>query len=92
MIIPGLTESVRINDLSVPESVQLGQEDVVLNCDYDYDEREKRQLEVKWYFQEEDTPFFQWLPAKGGRPQIIGDRFRGHLNLSYVASPDQYKR
>ena len=64
--------SVRIRDLSVPPSVELGEEDVVLNCDYEYEEREKLQLEVKWYFGDEPTPFFQWLPAKEGQPQIIG--------------------
>ena len=70
----GSSLCVRILDLTVPPSVELGQEDVELRCDYDYEEREKRQLEVKWYFADEQTPFFQWLPGEGRTPQIIGER------------------
>ena len=40
--------SVRIRDLDVPSLVELGKESVILDCDYDYDELEKLQLEVKW--------------------------------------------
>jgi hypothetical protein len=60
---------VKILELSVPKLVELGQENVVLDCDYDYDEREKLQLDVKWYFNDSPTPFFQWVPEQMKRPQ-----------------------
>ena len=61
---------VDILELSVPELVELGSENVVLDCDYDYDEREKMELDIKWYFNDSPSPFFQWVPGQLKRPQV----------------------
>ena len=54
----------------MPELVELGSENVVLDCDYDYDEREKMELDIKWYFNDSPAPFFQWVPGQLKRPQV----------------------
>ena len=50
------------------------------------------QLDIKWYFNSEPTPFYQWVPEKMSRPQIIGDKFRHHVDLDHVVHPDSHKR
>ena len=76
--------SVKIRELSVPSVVELGSENILLDCDFDYDEAEKVQLDIKWYFNSEPSPFYQWVPEKMSRPQIIGDKFRKHVDLDFV--------
>jgi len=80
--------------LTVPTATEAGDDDasVILDCDYEYEEREKNHLEVKWYHNKEPSPFLQWLPSSGGPPQIIGDKFRDHLDLSYVSDADIFRR
>ena len=76
----------------MPELVELGSEDIVLDCDYDYREDEKYQLDIKWYFNGEHTPFYQWVPGRMAKPQLIGDKFKDHINLDYTVHQDAYKR
>ena len=72
--------------------VEDGSKNVLLDCDYEYEENEKVQLEIKWYFNSEPTPFYQWVPEKNARPQIIGDKFRHHVDLDHVVHTDSHKR
>ena len=65
--------SVEIRELKVPELVELSPEDIVLDCDFDYDESEKSQLDIKWYFNDEPSPFYQWIPSSRAKPQLIGE-------------------
>ena len=84
---------MRINDLRVPEIFELGASDsILLDCDFDYEDAEKFQLDIKWYFNGEPTPFVQWVPAQMERPQLIGDRFRGHVDLAHAVHEDVFKR
>ncbi len=84
---------MEIRQLSVPKLVELGSENVLLDCDYDYDEREKLQLDIKWYFNDSPSPFFQWVPGQMERPQVIGDLFGRHLDLDYAVrgTRDRFK-
>ena len=56
--------------VSIPRTVEIGQENIILNCDYHFDDEEARQLEIKWYFNKDPSPFFQWIAglpdSKGG--------------------------
>ena len=72
------TLGVDIRELSVPKLVELGSENVVLDCDYDYDEREKMELDIKWYFNDSPSPFFQWVPGQLKRPQVGRSRTFSH--------------
>ena len=75
---------VEIKSMSVPRVVQSGAEDhVVLDCDYDLNEKEARQVDVKWFFNDDNQPFFQWIP--GRKPQTIGDLFENKLDLTFKA-------
>ena len=91
LLFSGVT-AVRIRELNVPALVEDGSENILLDCDYDYEENEKVQLEIKWYFNSEPTPFYQWVPEKNARPQIIGDKFRHHVDLDHVVHTDSHKR
>ena len=53
--------AVSIHELKIPRAVEVGSENVVLDCNYDYDVAEEAGLEVKWYFNREPAPFFQWI-------------------------------
>jgi len=78
---------VEIHKLSVPSLVKYGtMGEVFLDCDFDHSEEEEKQLEVKWYHNDEHSPFFQWLPGSNRPPQVIGDFFRDHLDPSASAS------
>ena len=81
-----------IRELDVPSLVEYGSENILLDCDFDYDENEKVQLDIKWYFNSEPTPFYQWVPEKMARPQIIGDKFKHHVDLDHVVHSDSHKR
>ena len=49
------------DQVSIPRTVEVGEENVILNCDYHFDEEEAQQLEIKWYFNKDPAPFFQWI-------------------------------
>lgn len=53
---------------------------------------EREQLEIKWYFNRSETPFFQWVPHSRSPPQLIGDLFVGHIDLSYASDHDAFKK
>ena len=81
-LLPGFL-CVEITDLVVPSVVESGSEPWVdLSCQFSYNESERKQLDIKWYFNENVTPFLQWIPSSGRKPQIIGDDpFGGRLEL-----------
>lgn len=65
------------------------QKEVVLPCDYDIGDSEIGQLDLKWYFNNEITPFLQWVPGGGRRPQLIEPTpFVGHVDLDYKSWPN----
>ena len=82
---------LEIVEMRVPLVVETGSTpSVVLDCDYVLRRADKRsQLVVQWYFANQTTPVYQWIPGK--KPQDLGV-LKGRLNLDYRASSDQYKR
>ena len=68
-------EGVKITEVSIPRTVEIGQENIILNCDYNFDQEEAQQLEIKWYFNKDPSPFFQWIAglpdAKGFNEQLF---------------------
>lgn len=101
----GRIRAVKIRELKVPEYLELKSanneeninEDIVLDCDFDYEESEAKQLVVKWYFNGDSTFFYQWIPSQN-KPQLIdnelGRLFRNHVDLDHVVegSNDPYKK
>ncbi|XP_075211626.1 uncharacterized protein LOC142318888 isoform X2 [Lycorma delicatula] len=81
-------ETVRIKSLRVPEVVQNGSESsVILDCDYTLDSQDG--LVVKWFFNNNPSPVYQWIPDK--KPQDLGV-LKGKLNLDYRASDEENKK
>ena len=41
-------------------------------------------MDLKWYFNDDVTPFLQWIPGGDRRPQLIEPTlFLGHVDLDY---------
>ncbi|KAI5704720.1 hypothetical protein M8J75_008118 [Diaphorina citri] len=79
-----------IRDLVVPSVVQNGtKSSIVLDCDYEFeDPSAKEGLVVKWFFNNNPTPVYQWIVGK--KPQAFGI-FKNKLNLGHRASTDDFK-
>ena len=74
----GPVQCVEILELKVPELVELSPEDILLDCDFEYEEQEREQLDIKWYFNDSPSPFFQWVPGQLKRPQVGRSRTFSH--------------
>ena len=83
LLVPCLT--VEIHELVVPRVVEEGSENVLLDCNFSFNESEVDQLEVKWYFNRAPAPFCQWIAGvPDTRPQLIGSLFEDKVDLEYV--------
>ncbi|KAF7280514.1 hypothetical protein GWI33_005797 [Rhynchophorus ferrugineus] len=89
LLITGFLElqCVQINNLTVPP---LATPDIptILDCDYSLDFPKDEELVVKWFFNEETYPVYQWIPD--AKPQDLGI-LKGRLDLTYRASEDKNK-
>ena len=85
--------AVDISKLDIPAAVEVGSENIVLDCPFTYSDEEADNLEVKWYFNESPAPFFQWIAGiEDSQPMLIGSLFQGKLNLSYAVSSGLHQR
>ena len=82
--------SVTLNSLSVPSFVETGS-DVTLSCNYSYTESDKQELDIKWYLDDSPSPFLVWVPHQDRTPQIVGDKFRSHIDPGFTTGEDAYK-
>ncbi|CAG0881269.1 unnamed protein product [Darwinula stevensoni] len=82
---------VKIEALHVPDFVKYNSEEfVILDCDYSFEDREKNSLVVKWHFNENSFPVYQWIPG-AKPPQDLGV-LKDRLDLTYEASGDDYTK
>ena len=87
------TFTVEIIDLVVPSVVEVGSENVVLDCNYAFEDSEASELEVKWYFNEDPSPFLQWIAGRNdSQPQVIGSMFEDKIDLSYTMTSEQHTK
>ena len=87
------SHSLEITDFTVPSVVEVGSENVVLDCNYSFEPEEASELEVKWYFNENPAPFLVWIAGRPESiPQVIGSMFEGKIDVSYTVSEDQHTR
>ncbi|XP_067012799.2 uncharacterized protein [Anabrus simplex] len=80
------SDAVKITDLRVPPAVRNGSGGALLDCEYSLRQEELKPdsgLVVKWFFNNEPAPVYQWIP--GQKPQELGI-LQGRLNLGYRAS------
>ena len=88
-----MTRSVTINELTVPGVVEEGSENVLLDCNFSYNETEADQLEIKWYFNQDPAPFCQWIAGKEDtKPQLIGNMFKDKVDLSFTAGTNNHTK
>ena len=59
-VLKGLPALLRTSELL--QELQVGQQDIVLDCNYHFDSHEAEQLEVKWYFNKVWTIFAFYAP------------------------------
>ena len=87
------SSSLEITDFTVPSVVEVGSENVVLDCNYSFEPEEASELEVKWYFNEDPAPFLLWIAGRPeSRPQVIGSLFEGKIDVSYTVSENPHTR
>ena len=69
-------------EVSIPRTVEIGQENIILNCDYHFDAEEAQQLEIKWYFNKDPSPFFQWIAGLPDSRASINVLLHSNLSAS----------
>ena len=85
--------SVEIQELTVPGVIEEGSENVLLDCNFQYNSSEAEQLEVKWYFNQDPAPFCQWIAGKTDtKPQLIGNLFKDKVDLSFTAGHNNHTK
>jgi hypothetical protein len=80
-----------LDSVSIPPAHPEGQ-DLTLSCDYSYNLPESDQLVLTWYHNGSPIPIYQWVPALDMGPQVIHDLFKDHLDLTYNANDDKFKK
>ncbi|XP_076367233.1 uncharacterized protein LOC143255444 isoform X2 [Tachypleus tridentatus] len=77
--------AVEIKRLSVPRWVENGTDvPITLDCEYSYTHNDLR-LVVKWYYNHQVKPVYQWIPVLGSR--YVSDFLQGRLDETFVADP-----
>jgi len=82
---------VSIVSLANPAAQKAGQE-LVLDCEFEFEESEATQLDLKWYFNGSPVPIYQWVPSLDLGPQVIDQMFKDNLDLTYQAHSDKLKK
>ncbi|CAG2164911.1 unnamed protein product [Oppiella nova] len=78
---------LKIKEMSVPRLVENGTEDsVVLDCVYSLDTIDDRNLVVKWFFNDDPEPIYQFIAEFGLRH--ASSRLQGRINLNYTVNND----
>ena len=64
--------TIRITDVHTPGVTKNGTRingvNNVIDCEYQFDERDVETFELKWYFRHDPTPIYTWVPPN--RPQV----------------------
>ncbi|KAL7648289.1 UNVERIFIED_CONTAM: hypothetical protein RMT77_000195 [Armadillidium vulgare] len=86
IIVSGI-DSLQIISIDVPSVIQNGsRSSVVLDCEYRYEQYEVPGLEVKWFWNQDPEPVYQWIPGK--KPEAMGI-LKGRVDLRHRASKDR---
>ena len=64
--------TIRINNVHTPEATKNGTRidgvNNIIDCEYNFTERDVETFELKWYFRHDPTPIYTWVPPN--RPQV----------------------
>lgn len=64
------------------------QDSVVLDCVYSFDKIEDRNLVVKWFFEDDPEPIYQFIAEYGTRH--YSQRLKGRINLNHTVGDEDY--
>ncbi|XP_063602564.1 uncharacterized protein LOC134778619 isoform X2 [Penaeus indicus] len=85
-----VSTTLEILDIKGPSVIVNGSLSMlVLDCDYDLTEYDRPGLVVKWYYNRQPFPVYQWIPNNG--PQDLG-LLKGRLDLKHQVSEDEYMK
>ncbi|XP_042866613.1 uncharacterized protein LOC122249566 isoform X2 [Penaeus japonicus] len=85
-----VSTTLEILDIKGPSVVVNGSIPLlVLDCDYDLTEYDRSGLVVKWYYNRQPFPVYQWIPNNG--PQDLG-LLKGRLDLNHQVSEDEFMK
>ncbi|XP_042205572.1 uncharacterized protein LOC121854839 [Homarus americanus] len=88
--LPQVTSGLEILKIDGPSVVVNGSKpQLILDCEYDITEYDKSGLVVKWYFNRQPFPVYQWIPRN--EPQDLGI-LKGRLNLEYEVSDEEFTK
>ncbi|CAG2106916.1 unnamed protein product [Medioppia subpectinata] len=76
---------LKIKEMSIPRLVRNGtEESVVLDCVYSLDKIDDKNLVVKWFFNDDPEPIYQFIAEFGLRH--ASSRLKGRINLNYTVN------
>ena len=85
-----ICSGVSIDNVMVPPVVEEGETYVILDCPFTFNYDEEEYLELKWYFNDSPSPFYQWIPGSDDNtPQVIGDMWKEKMDLNYTKYDDR---
>jgi len=81
-----------IQDLIVPTLVENGTKSIVLDCLYNLDDpKDLIKFVLKWFFNDDPEPIYQWIPEKNSR--VASRRFESRINMNFSLSvPHLFQR
>ena len=75
---------LKLLHLTRPQAILSGSQVwVELTCTFKHTFSESQQLDLKWYYSNEDEPFLQWVPSTGRDPQIRGKKFNSLMTVRH---------
>lgn len=75
---------LKINQLDVPSSLELGtKDDLILDCIYEV--QQEKGLEIKWFYDKQQI--YQWIPGIS-KPRGLG-KFSKRIDLEYKVTDDE---
>lgn len=79
---------IEIKSLNFPDRVET-RESVVMDCVYTMDEEEDKKLVVKWFFNDDPVPIYQWIPELNVRTPSprIADKINMDYSINSSSSP-----
>ena len=70
IIYPSVT--IQITDVHTPgvtkNGTRIDRVNNIIDCEYNFEERDVETFELKWYFRHDPTPIYTWVPPN--RPQV----------------------
>ena len=82
-----------VPQLSVPPAVVAGTGRVILDCLYTFTQQEASQLRLRWFYNQDPLPFYQWRAGReNSMPQVIGRMFKDKINMRYMVTTEKYTR